>query len=70
MGVSLVYTRKIEKDLPDKLKHLLEKRFRVPCLLDRDNISYLEGLVDAGYPEAKELIEAINKYDEIELEYR
>lgn len=70
MSRSLVFTRKIEEDLSDKLKYLLEKKYQLPYTLFSNDIPYLEGLKDAGNPEIQTLIDAINKYEEVTLEYR
>lgn len=71
MSMSLVYTRKIESMSFDcGFKRIIEKRYRLPYVLNHSNIKYLEELVDGGHQEAQKLIDAINKYDEITLEYK
>jgi hypothetical protein len=75
MGVSLIWTRKVEaRDTFDTgLKHVLERRFQPPATLTGSDCSYLQGLADANEkwrPQLKELIEAIRRFDEVILEYR
>ena len=59
---------KENKYFPDELKYALRKRFG--SLIERvalnyDDVSYLEGLRDAGVKGAEELISAIEKHDEV-----
>jgi len=70
-----LYWRPIAKGkaLPIALKWILEKRwFGIgrgygPICIDRKSIPYLDGLVDSKIEGAQELIELIEKYDEIEI---
>lgn len=50
-----------------QLRDILEKRFGYPRVLRCDDIPYLEALSDAMVEGAAELVEAILKYDEIEI---
>lgn len=70
MGCDLVFTRKIEYSLKTELEIILKREFIIPKTLDMSDIPYLKGLYAAGQKEAKILIEAIEKYNEIELEFR
>jgi hypothetical protein len=72
MGSSLVWhTIPKGKDLPTGLKWIIEKRYQLPWTFDQSDIKYLEGLRDSGIEGADQLIEAIEKYEEIvvKLEY-
>ena len=54
-----------------ELKYILEKRFiAMPAVLNHEHVSYLEGLKDAGVKGADELIEAIEKHEQIEISLR
>ncbi len=56
-------------DLSDQLKYALRKRYTesgVICLAASD-VPYLEGLRDAGVEDAGKLLEAIERYDEVEV---
>ncbi len=56
--------------LPDRLKFVLRVRHGDPVqiTLGHGDLSYLTGLRDAGVDGARELIGAIEKYDEIQVE--
>jgi hypothetical protein len=64
-----------EHRLPIELKSLLAKRYWEqdgslkggPTTLTSADIAYLSGLSDAGIKGADELIEAINKYEAVEI---
>ena len=61
--------KKSPKWLSDGLKFALRKRYggHVDTILDGGDMSYLEGLRDAGVEDADTLIEAIKKYDSIHV---
>lgn len=70
MGCSLYWklVSKKEYRVGDyQLRDILEKKFGYPQNLDYSDIHYLEALVDAQVEGADELIEAIRKYDKIEI---
>lgn len=72
MSSSLVWhTIPKGKDLPTGLKWIIEKKFQLPWTFTCHELSYLNGLRDAGIEGADKLIEAIEKYEEIivKLEY-
>ena len=55
-------------DLPDALKFVLRDKMGLmegERIFDHGNISYLSGLRDAGVEGAQELIDAIEKHDEV-----
>lgn len=69
---SNLYWRPVQSaknDLPDSLKFALRKRFhtleRLP--LSYKELGYFQGLLDAGVEGAQEIIDAIEKYEQIEL---
>jgi hypothetical protein len=73
MSSSLIWEPVIEKDyktLNCDIKFSLRKRYGDPisATLDHSDISYLEGLVDAGKKHIKEVIDLINKNGEIKIE--
>jgi hypothetical protein len=49
------------------LRNIIEKKFGFKTRLTSKNIDYLMALVDAGYPDAQELIDGILKYEVIEI---
>ena len=51
-----------------QLRNILESKFGYPHILDGSHVSYLEALKDAGIEEAQELIDAIEKHDEIRID--
>lgn len=61
--------------LPKTLKFAISKKYwdhdgslsGCPILIDRTDYSYFEGLRDAGTEGASEILEAIDKYGEIEI---
>jgi hypothetical protein len=57
------------KDLSSDLKFAMRKRCHDPidAILTSYDLLYLEGLRDAGIKDAQVLIEAIEKYDEIQV---
>jgi len=50
------------------LRDILREKFGFPHRLSHIDINYLEGLSDAMIEGAKELIKAIKKFDEIEID--
>lgn len=70
MSCSLVWVRKVDGKINGDLERILKDKFQTPFLLDASNVTYLEGLRDAGIKGVDALIEAIEKYDEITLELR
>ena len=56
-------------DLRNDLKFILRKRYGNPvkATLDGADVPYLQGLVDAGKEDVKEIIDLINKHHEIEI---
>jgi len=56
-----------QKDIPDALKYVLQKREggTVRTTMGHNDILYLRGLMDAGVKGAEELIEAIEKHDQV-----
>lgn len=62
-------------DLPDMLRYVIAKKIwgndgtltSEGIELDSSIVLYLEGLRDAGVAGAEELIEAINKYEKVEI---
>lgn len=61
---------KESNDLPDELKYALQKRYEgyiEGTILEYDDISYLEGLRDAGVKGAQDLIEAIKQHDLVRI---
>lgn len=74
MGTRLYWKpHKRERKLVDnqiQLKDILKRRYGgwVNVVLREDSCRYLQGLADAGVPGAAELIDAIDKYDEIVVE--
>lgn len=70
MGLYWKPEKNNDKRLPDDLKRALQKRYDTPLLdhcLDDSDLSYLEGLRDAGVKGAQELINAIEKHGRIEI---
>lgn len=71
MSVNLYWKPVIDEanDLPTGLKWILEKRFGIlgttGITLSYQNIEYLNGLVDADVKGAKDLIDAIEQYNEV-----
>lgn len=55
------------RTLPIQLLPILEKQFGFPCIVSRGNLHYLAALQDSGIEGAKELIEIINQFGQIEL---
>lgn len=53
--------------LPRELRAKLEKKFNFPVVVSYDLIPYLEGLESCNIDGARELIDLILKYEEIEL---
>lgn len=63
-----------KKSLPYELKYAISRRWfghdgslKGSAITDEDSIHYLNGLADANVKGAKELIEAINQYGEVEV---
>lgn len=57
-----------EKVLSYELKKALQNRhYPADCTFYEHDISYLEGLRDAGIADAQKLIDGIEKYGEIEV---
>lgn len=54
-------------DLNDELKHIIAKKFALPRLFDRNDISYLAGLRDAGIKGAGDLMKAIERHEQVEV---
>ena len=50
-----------------QLRNILDKKYGYPAKLNYGDISYLTALDDAGVNGANELINAIEKHDEIEI---
>ncbi len=50
-----------------RLRDILINKFGYHGILNHSHIQYLEGLSDGEFEEARELIDAINKYDSIEI---
>lgn len=71
MGCSL-YWKPVSKEnnfVGDiQLRNILEKRYNYPSILDTGDIGYLNALVDAGVEGANDLIEAIEKHNEIQID--
>lgn len=55
------------KPLPDALKYALRKRRNSPCTMYISDIPYLQGLADAGVDGAQQLIELIERHEEVEV---
>lgn len=55
------------KDLDDQLKFILRKSYSLPTKFDESDISFLKGLDAANIKDANTLIEAIEKYGEVEV---
>lgn len=53
--------------LPMELKWKLEKKYSLPRLFDFNDLDYLRGLDDCGILGASVLINAIEKYEKIEV---
>lgn len=53
--------------LPWELREKLERKFDFPAVVGFDLIPYLEGLESCDIDGARELIDLIYKYEEIEL---
>lgn len=63
-------SKRKSQSLPDALKFVLRDKGGVTSertIFGRGNISYLRGLADAGVEGAQELIDAIDKHEEVEL---
>jgi hypothetical protein len=70
MSSTLVWQIKPKSDyksLKYQLKVVLEKKVNFPCVVCCTDLAYLSGLRDAGIDGAEELMELIEKFDEIEL---
>lgn len=50
-----------------QLRDILEKRYYTPCVISLSEYSYLEGLRDAEVIGARELLEALDKNEKIEI---
>jgi len=63
-----------EKPLSDELKYALKNSDKfnqdLDCTIGDSWLDYLSGLRDAGIKDAQKLIDAIEKYGEIELKER
>lgn len=55
------------RSLPWELRANLEKKFTFPVVVSFELIPYLEGLESCNIEGARELIDLIYKYEEIEL---
>jgi hypothetical protein len=57
------------KPLSDELKYAMRKKFSEPVnyVLDKHDMSYLEGLRDGGIAEAQFLLDAIEKHGRIRV---
>ncbi len=53
--------------LPDELKFVVESTWEFPVRLSHGLLEYLQGLNDGGISGAQELIDAIRRYDVIEV---
>ena len=71
MSQNLYYSPPAKRiSLPDALKYAIrDRRFSSsePTSVDASDIQYFEGLADAGIDGAREVIEAIEKYNSITL---
>ena len=59
-----------EKDLPDELKRILTERYELQngkYRLNSTSLDYLQGLLDANIPGVNKLIDAIEKYDAVDI---
>lgn len=57
----------IYRTIPAQMHQFLEKKFGFPCILNIGNLDYLKQLQDSGIEGAKELIELLHEFGEIEL---
>ena len=72
MSSTLGWIPKKPKDfkwLNDDIKYVMRKRYGDPIhtVIDSSQLDYLRGLRDSGFNEAEKLINAIDKYGEIEI---
>lgn len=60
-----------EKALPDELRHILMKpgnKFGdLPVIVDDYSLDYFQALADADIKGAQKVVDAINKYGELEI---
>lgn len=61
---TIVYDNFIEDE---RLSSILNKRFELPRIFATSDVDYLHGLIDAGVDSAKDLLNAIGRYQSIEI---
>ena len=60
---------KSKGSLPDELRFIFENKYSFPVEMSSSDVSYIEGLRDAGIKSASDLLELLEKYpDGIELD--
>lgn len=70
MSTTLVWApaERATRELPFQLKTVLQDRFKFPEIFRYSDLPYFRGLRDAGIEGADEVIEALEKYEEIEID--
>lgn len=58
---------KTRYDLPDELKNLLKLEYQLPTTLTNYDLGFLKGLIVCNIKGAKQLYDAIEKFEEVEV---